>query len=346
MNSYIIESMVIHKNFHIDIVDIRFSKSMDQLQKFSFSKVFTTLKYGYIIVKKMVSCKFQIVYFTLTPTGFGFYRDSFYVFLLKFFKTKIILHLHGKGIKQNANNYFKKKLYKWVFNKTYVICLTKNLSNDITGIYKPVPFIVPNGIKVQKFCITQRTIQNREVPQILFLSNFMKNKGILVLIEALGILKDQGYKFTARFVGAPFDLSKEMIEDVIRNNNLAPFAKVIGPLMGAQKFLEYEMADIFVFPTLSEAFGLVNLEAMQFALPVISTFEGSIPDIVINNETGFLVETQNTQMLADKIGVLLKDRNKRIEMGMKGYERFINNYTIDHFIANINKTFQDILISR
>jgi glycosyltransferase involved in cell wall biosynthesis len=82
---------------------------------------------------------------------------------------------------------------------------------------------------------------------------------------------------------------------------------------------------------------------MQFGLPVISTFEGSIPDIVINNETGFLVETQNAQMLAEKIAILLKDKDLRIEMGKKGYERFINNYTLNHFENSMNKTFWKIL---
>ena len=82
---------------------------------------------------------------------------------------------------------------------------------------------------------------------------------------------------------------------------------------------------------------------MQFGLPVISTFEGSIPEIVINNETGFLVESQNAQMLADKIAILLKDKNLRIEMGKKGYERFINNYTLNHFENSMNNIFQTIL---
>ncbi len=174
---------------------------------------------------------------------------------------------------------------------------------------------------MQKFCATKRTSQTCEVPRILFLSNFIKNKKILVLIEALDILTKQDHEFVVRFVGAHFDLSKEMIEEVIRNKNLTSFAKVVGPLMGTEKFLEYEQADIFVFPTFSEAFGLVNLEAMQYALPVISTFEGSIPDIVIDNETGFLVEKQNGTNVADKIATRLKDKNKRIEMCKKGYER-------------------------
>ena len=110
-----------------------------------------------------------------------------------------------------------------------------------------------------------------------------------------------------------------------------------------EKYLEFQKADIFVFPSFNDAFPLVILEAMQFSLPVISTFEGSIPDIIIDNVTGFLVETHNAYRLAERIAILLKDKDLRIEMGKKGYERFINNFTLSHFENNMNKTFQSIL---
>jgi glycosyltransferase involved in cell wall biosynthesis len=48
-------------------------------------------------------------------------------------------------------------------------------------------------------------------------------------------------------------------------------------------------------------------------------------------------------MLADKIAILLENKNLRIEMGRKGHEKFINNFTLAHFEKNMNKTFQSIL---
>ena len=56
---------------------------------------------------------------------------------------------------------------------------------------------------------------------------------------------------------------------------------------------------------------------MQFSLPVISTFEGGIPEIVIDGETGFLVETQNAKMLSEKIAILLKDKDLRLKWEKK-----------------------------
>lgn len=343
MNTYVIESGIINENFYISKIDLKFVKSMDQLQKFSIFKIVTALKYCFEIVKKMLIFKPQLVYFTFTPTGFGFYRDAFYVFILKIFKTKIILHLHGKGIKKNINTFIKRSIYKCVFKNIYVICLSETLSKDIADVYNATPFIVHNGVPNHPFRRSIQTKLTNKVPQILFLANYTINKGILELVQALGILKNKGYNFNARFVGAPFNVTVEMLERFIDEHNLSENAKAIDSLTGDDKYQEFQRADIFVFPTYNDAFPLVILEAMQFGLPVISTYEGSIPDIVINNETGILVEAHNIQTLADKIADLLDDKNKRIEMGKKGYERFINNYTLNHFENSMNKTFWEIL---
>ena len=345
MHSHVVNSEIIRNSFDIDVVNLQFAKSVKELKKFSFLKVCKASFYAFEIVNRVVIQRPDLVYFSLSPKGFAFYRDAFYVFLLKLLKRKIVFHLHGKGIKKESKNNFLRNIYKWVFNNTHVICLSKHLSEDISEVYRSVAFIVPNGIKIEPKFNGIVNKSNRSCPQILFLSNYICNKGILILIEALGILHNQGYLFNARLVGAPADLTIEFLENIITNQNLTEVAKVLGPLYGDNKFLEFQNADLFVFPTYyrNEAFPLVILEAMQFSLPVISTFEGGIPEIVIDKETGFLVETHNAQMLAEKIAILLKDKNKRIEMGKKGYERFINNYTLNHFENKMNKTFRRIL---
>jgi glycosyltransferase involved in cell wall biosynthesis len=261
-------------------------------------------------------------------------------------QVKIIFHLHGKGIKKNAaNSWFKKKLYKWVFKKTNVICLSKSLIADLANYISSTPYIVPNGIRFQQKLNHFNHSHLESVPQILFLSNYIESKGILILINALNILNQQGFKFNARLVGAPFNLSIEFLENLVLEYHLSELVAVTGPVYDDQKIEEFQRADIFVFPTYyeNEAFPLVILEALQFGLPVISTFEGGIPDIVIDGESGLLVEAQNTTMLAQKIAILLADKNLRTKMGEMGYNRFMNNYTQSHFESNLVRTFRTIL---
>lgn len=344
MNNCVANSKIIRASFEIEIVNLQFARSVSELEHFSLIKVFRAMTYGLMIAGKIVARNPDLVYFTLSPKGYAFYRDAIYVFLLKIMNRKIAFHLHSQGVRINANsNRLKKYLYRKVFRNTYVICLSESLAGDISDVYSPTPFFVPNGIGLYPESNGNIKHQDNAVPHILFLSNYMRCKGILDLIDALSVLKNQGFTFTARLVGAPFDLTVETLESILRKNHLEEFVKVTGPLFGDQKIVEFQTADIFVFPTLNDAFPLVILEAMQFGLPVISTYVGGIPEIVTDNETGFLIDGGDIKLLADKIALLLKDKNMRIEMGKKGSSRFSQNYTLDKFEFNMLNTFQSIL---
>ena len=348
MNSYLIKSKIINQNFILDVIDLQFSKSLQQIERFSLLKVFKSFRYIIIILKKMVQFKPDLVYFTLSPKGYAFYRDAFYIFLLKAFKAKIVLHLHVKGIEKCIqNNFLKKYIYRLVFKKTNVICLSKILSSDIQNVFTPTPYIVPNGIPEKSGINEVNKEEKKTVPQILYLSNYFQSKGILILLKALTVIKERGDIFSARLVGASGDLSVETIEKIINDSNLTSLVKAVGPLYNEDKIKEFQNADIFVFPTFfnNEAFPLVILEALQFGLPIITTFEGGIPEIITNNEVGLLVESQNVEILADKISLLINNQVLRNEMGKKGYEKFKNNYTLEHFEKNINNVFNDILIN-
>jgi glycosyltransferase involved in cell wall biosynthesis len=346
MNKHIVSSGIIKGEFITEVINLQFAKSVDELTKFSFLKVFKAMQYSFLIIRKSLFFRPSIVYLTLSPVGYAFYRDSIFVFLLKLFNKNIVYHLHGKGIKENArNSLFKKILYRSVFQNTKVICLSQRLTNDISEVYDQKPYIVANGIQIQP-AITEKISQSSEkIPQILYLSNYIRDKGVLTLIDALSKLKDHGHKFNARLVGAPSDLKLDFLKELIKAQNLENCIQILGPLYGDEKNYEFCNADIFCFPTYyrNEAFPLVILEAMQFSLPVISTYEGGIPDIVIEGETGFLVEAQNPEMLAGKIAVLLTNRRLITEMGKKGRERFNSNFTLNHFEMNMNSTFNSIL---
>jgi len=344
MNSLVVNSEVIKKSFLINVINLDFSQSIKEVARFSFVKVIKGVYYGFVIVKRILFQNPDLVYFTISPTGFAFYRDAYYVLLLKLLNKVIVYHLHGKGVKDNIKgSFFKKHLFSWIFKNSQVICLSKKLTEDIDEVCESEPFIVPNGIIPQLNLNVEAKKIHTAIPQILFLSNYIRDKGVIILIEALYILKNQGYKFYTKFVGAPSDLTVGIIEGIISDKGLSGYAKVTGPLYGVDKSIEFQKSDIFVLPTFNEAFPLVILEAMQYGLPVISTFEGGIPDMVVNNETGLLVESRNAEILADKIAILLKDEDLRLRMGKKGFERLINNYTLYHFEHNMNKVFHSIL---
>jgi glycosyltransferase involved in cell wall biosynthesis len=341
MNNYVVNSEKIKENFNSFVLNLHFLTSIKEITKFSFKKIIKAIYYGFELIWMIRSKKPDLVYLSFSPKGYSFYRDTFYVFLIKLYRKKVVIHLHGKGIKvSTGNSPIKKKLYQQLFKKLYVICLSEKLVHDIEDVYKSKPFIVPNGIEQLASTKDQITHDITNTPQILCLSNYMQDKGILDLIDALKILKNQGYTFNARLVGAPIDLATDFLQNQINSQNLSDCVEIIGSLYGNDKINELKKTDIFVFPSKNEAFPLVILEAMQFGLPIVSTLEGGIPEMVIDNETGFLIEKENPQLLADKLTILLKDKDLRIRLGER---RFAENYTLEKFETKMVNTLNLIL---
>ena len=89
----------------------------------------------------------------------------------------------------------------------------------------------------------------------------------------------------------------------IQNGGGKNIIRLLGPKFGAQKSAILQHADIFVFPTYypNECFPLVLLEAMQQHLPIISTHEGGIPEMVMQGRNGMLVEASDKTALAKNI---------------------------------------------
>src|SRR5688572_20992761 len=345
-NSNLSKSQLINSSYSLEIINLQFAASVAELKSFSFTKIWKALKYGLTIWKKVQTFKPDLVYFTLSPDGFAFYRDALYTAIVKILGYKVLFHLHGKGIKKaSENSPFKKSIYQLVFKNTEVICLTTSLFSDIEDVYFTKPFIVPYGIYVDHESFNANPKGNNRKVQILYLGNYKESKGVLILINALDILKKKGLDFHARIVGDAGDLSVDDLMKYVENRSLQDCVEITGPRYGTEKYLEYKAADIFAFPTFysNEAFPLVNLEAMQFGLPVISTNEGGIAAAIVDNETGFVIEPKNLDQLTDKLATLIVNKELRHRMGSKAKEVFFDQYTLQHFEHNLKNVFEIVL---
>jgi phosphatidylinositol alpha-1,6-mannosyltransferase len=92
-----------------------------------------------------------------------------------------------------------------------------------------------------------------------------------------------------------------------------------------------------------EGFGIVFLEANFFKCPVIGSFSGGINEAIIEGETGYLVEENNLESLQEKIWYLYNNREKAKELGIKAYQRVINNFNWDIIIDEYIDVFKNLL---
>lgn len=339
VNKDIIYSQIINDTFELDVMSISYNKKTENVGRIEIIKVFLTLKFFFLICKKAFE-KFDLVYYVPAVTGYAFFRDLFLLLPLKLTRKNILIHLHGKGIKTNTDkSWFYKSLYKYFFKNTSVICLSKKLTYDIRDVHNGPIYVVNNGIKP----VLNQLKKTNKTPVILFLSNLIESKGVLILLEAANILKQQQYDFKLNLVGAPFGDTMNNINSLISKYGLKSRILSIGPKYNDEKNEAFQNADIFVLPTFNDCFPLVLLEAMSFSLPVVSTDEGAIIDMVKDGETGYIAIKKNPVDLALKIALLLNSEHLRDEMGNRGKEIFLKHFTMNNFEVNIVKTFNDVL---
>lgn len=341
-NKSLVESKVLNSAFEIIVIPFNFADSVHDIGRLSIWKLTKMIGRLYTVIHTMLRFGPQLVYFNFSTYGYALYRDFLFALIFKSFRTNVVFHLRTQGVKsQSTSSNFKRGLFKTAFKNATVICLSDYLAKDVEDVYRPHPVVVNNGIED---VFPNYTLSlGRSIPVVLFLSNLSRTKGILDLIGALEILKSESIPFEALIVGGEGDLLMKDINAELEIKSLTSCVRLLGPLFGEEKFKLYCSTDIFVFPTCFEAFPGVVLEAMQFCLPVVSTFEGAIPEIVEDGVTGLLVQKQNVNDLAEKLKILLNDEALRKALGNNGRSKFVEKYRLHDFENKMVKAFNDIL---
>ncbi|HOZ36429.1 MAG TPA: glycosyltransferase family 4 protein [bacterium] len=183
--------------------------------------------------------------------------------------------------------------------------------------YKKDISVVPNGVDLDKFKTQNSKLKTKEElsikPEdkiILTDSRLVVKNGVADLIKSVHILVTHYPLLTPKLVilgSGP--LEKQLKQFALR---LGVTDKIIflGRVPHEQIQDYYQIADIFVRPSLTEGFGNVFVQAMAASLPVIATPVGGILDFFKDSETGWFCEVKNPQSIAEKINYILEEKNK------------------------------------
>jgi len=166
---------------------------------------------------------------------------------------------------------------------------------------------------------------------LLTVARLAWRKGIHIVVKALSLLSGD---FPVRYevVGRG---NKAPLEELIRRIGMEGRVTLRGFVGGEELMDIYRNADIFVMPSLYdgarcevEGFGIAFLEANAFALPVLGSRTGGIPEAVLDGVTGRLVPQDFTEEdVADVLRWMIEHRDESIEMGMHGYERVNRDFS-------------------
>ena len=139
-------------------------------------------------------------------------------------------------------------------------------------------------------------------------------------------------------VGGGLDFGR--LSKIIDENKLSQFVYIISNVDDQSLAAYYQLCDIFVMPAKQidwdfEGFGIVYLEANSFGKPVIGAKSGGVPEAIIDNQTGLLVEPDNVDQLVEKINQLLTQNDLAKQLGLQGMQRVINDFDWQKIVDKI-----------
>lgn len=338
-------SRLINDAFRGKYINLILSRKVNESGKMNLVKIVRLVKIWLTLLATLIRHKPHLCYYALTTTGPGFRKDVILIALLRLFHTKIIYHIHNRGIINEKNNRLNDLFYRFVFNQAPVILLSRHLYYDVEE-YVPESnvYYCANGISDYQPRIAFLSKTGNRPFRILFFSNLMREKGVFILVEACKILLEKGYHFQCEFVGGESDVTEKKLTDFAGGMGLDGHVKYLGKRYGKLKEMVFEEADIFVLPSRCDCFPLVILEAMQHRLPVISYAVGGIPEIVDEGVTGYLLHPQgNANDLAERIESLIQNPSLREEMGTNGRVKYENFFTKRVFERRLLSILQDVI---
>jgi len=244
----------------------------------------------------------------------SFYRKTPLILLAYLLQKPIIYHLHGAEFMQFYNDEsktLKKFLIRSVLSKaTVIIALSKQWRSNLLTIDETFPIqVLYNSIPIPDL---EKGKDQDEKKKILFMGQLGKRKGVPELIAAAEKLSHFRVDFRIILCG---DGNVPMWQEECSRKKLEDKFEFRGWVTGEEKDLLFKEADIYVLPSYNEGLPMSVLEAISYAIPVISTPIGGIPEAVVDGVNGFLVKPGDVESLAAKIGVLLEDDNLRKQFG-------------------------------
>ncbi len=322
---------------------MNFSRNIGEVGRPSWRKACHLVSLVFRIIYMRFRHGIPIIYYPPAgPDKTPMLRDLFILCATRWLFRKTIFHFHAGGV---SGLYTKLPAFqRFLFRKAYFkpdasIVLSELNPRDAETLNSKAVFIVPNGIE-DHFEGTPEAKGGTE-PQILYVGAIKRTKGLLVLLEALGILRERGVSFRASLVGSfESDDFKSAVEAKVRDCGLTDRVDFPGELTGKEKWQAFAKADIFCYPTFFEAetFGLVVLEAMQFELPVVASSWRGVPSL-IDEDSGFVVPPKEPRPMADKLEELCRNPKLAEKMGKKARERYLARYSLNQFHRNIEDVF-------
>ena len=317
---------------------------------------------------KLAAALKTIAFFVLRRSMFdivhlhGFSQKSVLIVILSRLLGKaLILTIHTAEHDEAGAVMRRGRLAYWAYRRAdrYVAISSRIAKNYLAaGLPQSRLRLVPNGLDTSRFhpptseerqSARQALGLASDLKWILFVGFFSRDKAPDVLFEAWLRVQAAGTPPSGLlFVGATESDYREVDKSLAaaiaadaERRGLSDRVRFTGPLAAVEQ--AYHAADIFVLPSTREAFGMVVVEAMASALPVIATkMPGVTDDIIADCRTGLLVPPGDADALAEAVRRLLVDGGYARELGARAREAVVTRFSLEAATPQWRTIYEDL----
>jgi glycosyltransferase involved in cell wall biosynthesis len=327
-----IQNSAISKEFDLDNVETYITGNV-----FKRLSIFISGFLRFLI--KLIFHRPDVLHIHMSYNG-SFYRKSLFVLIAKLFNVPVIVHVHGSSFKDFYARLSEgqKKYCRFILNRCdKLIVLSKEWYQYFSSLIpKDKVQVLYNGVTKSGFTLQKK---NNDIPIALFMGRLGQRKGTYDLIEAIKLLKEKGIKGKFLLAG---DGEEEEVNKLIKKYNLQEYVETLGWINGDQKKSLLEISDLLVLPSYNEGLPMAILEAMDYGLPIVSTPVGGIPEVIKDDENGYLVKPGDVHNLASRLSDLLVNEELRYDMGNNNQRQIAEKYDLDVLLKDLSLLYKNL----
>jgi len=262
--------------------------------------------------------------------------------MLSEYKGKVIVSWHSDIVKQKKLLILYRPFLKYLLNRAdRILVATEGHINgsEFLPEYRHKCKIIPYGLNPDEYLNIQRTsfltekASNPDCIKIFFTGRLVYYKGVDVLIKAFSRVD-----YNCELFIAGTGVLEEKLKSMTYRYGISDRVHFLGFLPEEHLKQAYADCDIFVLPSVerSEAFGIVQLEAMIYGKPVINTnLPSGVPYVSVHGKTGITVQPKSFRQLAQAVGFLCRNKSVREKMGSNAQKKVLAQFNETDIIKNL-----------
>jgi glycogen synthase len=181
-----------------------------------------------------------------------------------------------------------------------------------------------------------------DAPRVLYAGRLVLEKGVDVVIDAFAMITNRFPK--ARLVIAGDGVMRQNLEQQVVELCLWDKVEFVGWVDPEKMPALMNSSTIVAMPSRwEEPFGLVALQAAQMARPIVATRVGGLPEIVLHEKTGLLIEKDDIAGLANALALLLEHPELGVQMGIAGRQRAKESFTMDRLVDEYQALYENLV---